>query len=344
MRLTSVLRRLFGSGKPVDRWETFPALVTPESLGYRNLDAEGKRGLFKRSVRLVELEPHAYCNRICSFCPNATIDRRTIKTRLSSDLYAQILGDLASIGYDGVLRFGRYSEPMADDHIYDLVAQARRALPKAEIDIVSNGDYLKADSPGRLGEAGLSVLRISVYLREGTPWTPAAAHDEIARLARRLGISPVWHDPTVDTVGADFASPGLKIACWSHDFDTTGYDRGQLLEALIDRTYVRRAPCSLVFTNFTVDFDGTVMPCCNLRGDHPQHKDYVVGKLGAGRSIFDVYAARELAGWRRSLAGVSEKDAPCRTCKQKTVDGDALLRLDAAIRPRLAAMGEPPSS
>jgi radical SAM protein with 4Fe4S-binding SPASM domain len=127
---------------------------------------------------------------------------------------------------------------------------------------------------------------------------------------------------------------------YSHDFDTTGYDRGQLLEALVDPDYVRRAPCSLVFTNFTVDFDGKVMPCCNLRGDHPQHKDFVVGELGASRSVFDVYASRELAGWRRSLADVSEKDAPCRTCKQKTLEGEALVRLDAALRTKLDAIGE----
>lgn len=61
------------------------------------LDADAKRALFKRNVDLVELEPRAYCNRTCSFCPNATIDRLTVKTHLDHGLYETVLDDLASI-------------------------------------------------------------------------------------------------------------------------------------------------------------------------------------------------------------------------------------------------------
>jgi radical SAM protein with 4Fe4S-binding SPASM domain len=340
MSAVALLRRLYRRLRPApDRWDDFLASVDRGSLGLQALDARDKRVLFKRNVRLVELEPHAYCNRICSFCPNATIDRRGVKTRMDAGVFARVLDELASIGFTGVLRFARYSEPMADEHIFEMITAARRALPSANIDVVTNGDYLKPETLPRLREAGLSVLRISVYLRDGAPWTAAAAREEMERLGRRIGIAPSFHSDTRDTVGATFPFQGLEVDAWSHDFDLIGYDRGESLPALVDTDYVRRSPCSMVFSNFTVDFDGKVMPCCNLRSDHPAHQGFVLGDLSRGESIFDVYASPAFAGWRKSLAGVGEKAFPCRSCKQKAVEGEALVRLDEALGRKLRALG-----
>jgi len=336
----AIARKLYRRLRPArDHWTHFLSIVDRRSLEHdAGLDARAKRDLFKRNVDLVELEPHAYCNRTCSFCPNATIDRLTIKTTLDPALYESVLDDLASIGYDRVLRFARYSEPMAHEHIYEMVALARRRLPAATIDIVTNGDYLNPRALARLREAGLSVLRVSVYMRRGVSWSVEAARDEIARLGRRIQLEPAWDASTATTVGASFPTPGLPIVAFSHNFDETGYDRGQLIEQLVDKSWVRRSPCFLVFSNFTVDFNGTVMPCCNLRSDHPKHKAFAVGDLGRS-SIFDVYAGAEFTAWRRSLATVGEKADPCRTCRQKALEGPELERLGRAVDARLRALG-----
>jgi len=342
MRLVAFARRLARRLRPArDHWSHLVSIMDAASLEHDpGLDAAGKRVLFKRNVTLVELEPHAYCNRTCSFCPNSIIDRLTVKETFDRGVYESILADLASIDYDRVLRLARYSEPMAHEHIYDMVALARRRLPKAEIDIVTNGDYLTAEALTRLRETGLSVLRISVYLRRGIAWSVPAAREEIARVGRRIGIEPVWKESSSTSVGAVFPHRELRIITFSHNFDEVGYDRGQLLPKLVDRAYVRRSPCFLVFSNFTVDFNGKVMPCCNLRSDHTDHAGFVVGDLSDRRaSIFDVYAGSELTTWRRSLAGVGDKAPPCATCKQKTLEGAALARLDQRLAPKLHALG-----
>jgi radical SAM protein with 4Fe4S-binding SPASM domain len=227
---------------------------------------------------------------------------------------------------------------MAHEHIYEMVALARRRLPAATIDIVTNGDYLNPRALARLREAGLSVLRVSVYMRRGVAWSVEAARDEITRLGRRIQLEPAWDASTATTVGASFPTPGLPIVAFSHNFDETGYDRGQLIEQLVDKSWVRRSPCFLVFSNFTVDFNGTVMPCCNLRSDHPKHKAFAVGDLGRS-SIFDVYAGAEFTAWRRSLATVGEKADPCRTCRQKALEGPELERLGRAVDAKLRAIG-----
>ena len=342
MTIRTLARRLYRRVRPArDHWTHLVSVVDAESLGHDPArDLAAKRRLFKRNVELVEVEPHAYCNRTCSFCPNSIIDRLTIKETFDAKLYEKLLDDLASIDYDRTLRLARYSEPMAHDHIYDMVARARRRLPRAVLDIVTNGDYLTPAALARLVESGLSILRISVYMRRGVAWSPEAARAEIGRVGKRIGLEPRWTDSTANSVGATFTYPGLSIVAFSHNFDEVGYDRGQLLDKLVDRAYVRRSPCFLVFSNFTVDFNGKVMPCCNLRSDHPEHAGFVVGDLAAGgTSIFDVYASPELTAWRRSLAGVGDKAAPCTTCKQKTLEGPALERLDAKLAPRLRALG-----
>ena len=336
--LTRIYRRLVRSRDP---WRHLLASVSSRALEYdSSLDDEAKRALFKKNVTLVELEPHAYCNRTCSFCPNSTLDRLTVKSHLDVSVYERILHDLRSIDYRHVLRFARYSEPMAHDHIYEMVATARRYLPGSEIDIVTNGDYLNPRALGRLREAGLSVLRISVYMRRGVTWSVEAAREEIARLGKRIEIDPAWDAATATTVAAVFPHRGLEIVAFSHDFDAIGYDRGQLLEGLMDRDYVRRSPCFLVFSNFTVDFNGKVMPCCNLRSDHPQHVPFVLGDLSnRPESIFDVYASQRFTDWRRGLVTVGEKGDPCRTCKQKVLEGPALLEIGRAIDTKLRRVG-----
>src|SRR5712692_8421850 len=315
MRPLVMARRLYRRLRPArDHWTHCLSILDRRTLEHDpGLDAGAKRALFKRNVDLVELEPHAYCNRTCSFCPNATIDRLTVKTTLDRGLYESILDDL--------------------------VALARRRLPGATIDIVTNGDYLNPRAVARLREAGLSMLRVSVYMRRGVSWSVEAARDEITRLGQRLRLTPVWDASTATTVGASFPTPGLPIVAFSHNFDETGYDRGQLIEQLVPRDWVRRSPCFLVFSNFTVDFNGTVMPCCNLRSDHPKHAAFAVGDLARRSSIFDVYASAEFTAWRRSLVTVGDKADPCRTCRQKALEGPALERLGRAVDARLHEIG-----
>lgn len=342
LQALSLVRKLYRRVRPArDHWTHFLDAIDRTALVHEpDLSTADKRALFKRNVTLVELEPHAYCNRTCSFCPNSTLDRLSVKSTLDETLYESVLADLASIDYAGVLRFARYSEPMSHEHIYEMIARARRRLPRASIDIVTNGDYLDPRALVRLRESGLSVLRISVYMRRGVAWTVDAARDEIARLGKRIGVEPAWQERTPTTVGARFPYDGLPILAFSHNFDVTGYDRGQLVAQLVDREYVRTAPCFLVFSNFTVDFNGKVMPCCNLRSDHPEHERFVLGDLAERRaSIFDVYASREHTAWRRSLVTVGPKDSPCTTCKQKTLEGPALAKLGRAVDAKLARLG-----
>ena len=337
-RLTEAVRRRFARRQYLrtSGWPEFVERLDREVLnGGASLSDGEKRELFRKHVQLVELEPHAFCNRTCSFCPNSFLDRRSPKDALDLELYQRILGELQHIHYAGVLRFARYSEPMAFDHIYGMVATAREALPSAEIDLISNGDYLRPERVERLRKAGLDVLRISIYLQGGSEWTEEAARVETATSMQRagLGLRALNSSPTSVIGRGRFGTMRVTSTC--HDFARVGVDRGKSLPHLTTDGYIRNSPCRFVFENFTVDYNGIVMPCCNLRSDDPDHRLYQIGNLSDGASIFDIYCSGALAKWRSELIAVGAKRGVCSSCTQKDVPSSSIPDIERIIRRKL---------
>jgi radical SAM protein with 4Fe4S-binding SPASM domain len=136
------------------------------------------------------------------------------------------------------------------------------------------------------------------------------------RVSKRVGLDYRIRKITATSVFADFDVDGMMMNTRCHDFGVgkEGFDRGMSLDWMTDSAFIRNDPCSFVFRNFTMDYDGNVMPCCNLRSDIAEHKPFILGNV-TGSSIFDIYADQKFIDWRRSLAGFSEKAGPCRHCR-----------------------------
>ena len=90
--------------------------------------------------------------------------------------------------------------------------------------------------------------------------------------------------------------------------------------------YKRTSWCPTVFTDVYIDWNGKVVPCCNIRSDAPEHGGYVVDDLSAGSSIFHAYAASRLVDWRRSLFNFDPKSAPCDSCRYALMPDNAESR------------------
>ena len=80
----------------------FVNLLPPELVD-DSVSIPQARDLFARFVDQVEIENHNFCNRICWFCPNSYIDRRSRLRLMTEELFTKILSDLAEIDYDGNL-------------------------------------------------------------------------------------------------------------------------------------------------------------------------------------------------------------------------------------------------
>ncbi len=85
-----------------------------------------KRELFRRNVTLVEIETHAMCNRLCSFCPN--VDGNRLKNAKQTDvaMLNRVFDELGSIDYRRQIKVARYSEPLRNpEYLYACIASAR---------------------------------------------------------------------------------------------------------------------------------------------------------------------------------------------------------------------------
>src|SRR5262249_55562895 len=131
------------------------------------LSPQRSRDLFKLCVKFVEIETFTYCNRKCWFCPNAIMPARQDKAGnryMDEELYLRILRDLASIGYDGQIQFGRYNEPLADRIILTRIRQARQHCPNGWLYTHTNGDFLTREFLDELRAAGLTAIALQSYL------------------------------------------------------------------------------------------------------------------------------------------------------------------------------------
>ena len=152
-----------------------------------NAQQSEKRLLFKRHVTLVEIEVHAKCNRVCSFCPNAIVDRRRNNVVTDVEVLDQLFRDLGSIDYRGQIKIARYSEPLTNlAYLYDRIRAARRLVPNAQLAIVTNTDYLKPETLDALRAAGLDRVYMSIYFKSNERWSRELARECVHRATRAV--------------------------------------------------------------------------------------------------------------------------------------------------------------
>lgn len=303
----------------------------PEHFSAQDSPARA-RELFKASVTSVEVEVSSYCNRACPYCPNAVADRRSQPRTMDAALFASILGQLRAIGYAGAVSLHRYNEPLADrPYILSCVRRVRDALPRAQIRIFTNGDYLDRSYVEELYAAGCRFLRASLHATGGD-WDDDAMADALGRRLSRLGFPFALHRAKGKAVAKVEAAPDLAFDYSTLDYlgreegapVTRALNRGGALA--VNAGYRRTAPCFSPFTELQVEWDGSLQACCNLRSDVPGQEIHTIGRLEPATDLMAVWAGAGYAAWRRALANWQPKAGPCASCHYGEVRDTAQLR------------------
>jgi MoaA/NifB/PqqE/SkfB family radical SAM enzyme len=237
-----------------------------------------------------------------------------------------ILGGLKAVGYDGTLVWSRYSEPLSERRILERIREVREVAPRARIAINSNGDYLEADYLRELEEAGLDRLWIDVYFPDEEVYNQQAAtayHDKFLKRIKRE--SQLLRERP--ELSYRIASERLEIVTHVRNVAAMQMmdlsDRGGLIQ--IARKTSRLSPCYAPYKHLVIDWDGSVVVCCQLRSDSPSHQQGVIGKIGSeGLSLVDAYV--QLAGWREGLRDYGQKTGLCATCNVSEYEATPLMR------------------
>jgi MoaA/NifB/PqqE/SkfB family radical SAM enzyme/tetratricopeptide (TPR) repeat protein len=286
-------------------------------LGTENL--ETARQLFKSNVRNISLEVFSFCNRKCWFCPNVTFDRKSTNVYMDEDVFSAIIHDAAAVGYSGNFHLTRFSEPLADRVIISRISAIKSAVPAATIHVTTNGDYLNSQYLKDLDAAGLDNMSISIYLGDKAPYNHEKTRDRIFQMTRKLGLPKP--ELVVDEINSRLAYKlnynNIAIEFWGVNFDILGVDRGGTVQLTNNGSHLRRGPCYEPMMSITIDYNGSVLPCCNLRSDIPDHEPYIAGKITKPGDIYRIYSGATLARWRNDLLSVGDKKEPCTKCSFK---------------------------
>ncbi len=233
---------------------------------------------------LIELETVNRCNSGCSFCPvNKKSDTREY-CRMTDELFEKIIGELADLDYS--YRLGLYSnnEPFLDEDIIRRVKYAREKLPKAFLEIYTNGTLLTLEQFLEV-IPHLDSLKIDNYNQN---------------LSLHKPVQEIYDYCTEHNVYQD------KVKIYPRKINEVLSTRGGASpNAKIEKTL--NASCILPFKQLVIRPDGKVSLCCSdARGQ------MTLGDL-AVESIMDVWNGQAYRGIRKLL---KEKGrAGLRLCK-----------------------------
>jgi len=271
-------------------------------------------GLFQRRVELLEIETTSYCNRTCSFCPNAFIDRLSEKKIMPDAVWQTILDGLREVRYDSAIVWSGYSEALSERRILQRIREVRKAAPKSHIVVNSNGDFLDADYLRELEDSGLDRLWVDLYLPDDEKYD-----FEIAMKYHKAFLARVQRQSRLVASSPEIVhridSPKMEVVTHIRNLFVLKAmdlsDRGGLIQTA--RKTFRNAPCYSPYKHLVINWDGSVVVCCELRSDSPEHREAVVGKIGYdGVDLVNAYV--RLADWRASLRTFGPKKGPCATC------------------------------
>jgi MoaA/NifB/PqqE/SkfB family radical SAM enzyme len=274
---------------------------------YSSLRNGDKKDLFRKYIRHVEIEVFSFCNRRCPFCANSYIDRHSGNTLMPPETYSKVIDALAEIDYAGKIWYSRYNEPLSDRVILDRIREARSKLHKATLNTFTNGDYVTRDYLEELAKAGLNHIRIMRYPPTSEEYSEEKSWETLFGFAKKLDLpfQKEWG------VSLHLEHPTMDIHILGADLKTFVRNRAGSVKTSCSAN--RTSPCFSPFTNIYIDYNGSVVPCCNVRSDVPEHNEMVMGNVNE-QSIFDIFANFRYSLLRYQMRDFGVKVYPCRVC------------------------------
>ena len=227
------------------------------------------------------------------FCPRSAPDFKDIKEFISEDLIVKLSQQLAKYNYSGIFLFSGFVEPMIDKNIFALVSIVRKNLPKARIEMVTNGDALDQSRVKKLFSSGLSTLLVSIY--DGKKEA-----DEMEKMLKDSGL-----DESKFKVRHRYLSEeesfGITLTNRAGMMENAEYKIASLKEPL-------KKPCYYPHYTFFMDYTGEVLVC-----SHDWGKKLVVGNL-KNEDFIDIWNSQKFNLARERLYAGDRNFSPCNKC------------------------------
>lgn len=239
----------------------------------------------------VEIETINRCNGECEFCPVNRRNETRPFAKMPEKLYAGIIAQLSEIGYSGSIALFSNNEPLLDDRLEGFAAAARSALPKAHLNLSTNGRLLDVDRLRRLLPLFDRIVINNYHVRP-------VLHDNIRKV----------HEFCMGREGERLLEGKTVEICLRCQRDVLTTRAGTAPNCPTP-TQPLRIPCHLPFSQLIVRADGKVSLCCNDALGR-----MTLGDLSA-QSVEEVWRGEECGRVReRMLASGRAGLSLCREC------------------------------
>lgn len=282
----------------------------------QKIPTDHKKLLFKQYVEIINLELSSFCNRKCNYCPVSDSLRSKEQSIIETNMLEKVIAELKAIDFDKRLSLNLYNEPLENPLLVEQILKLRTALPRVYISFNSNGDRLTYEKLTNLKNAGLNQMTITLHPPANQLDSAEKKLYRIKKLLTKLRVDFENFELTKEKIlsqeSIEFLSLGVLVRIQWVNWNVKGSSRGGSVESMVKREHVRNLPCAKPFREFTIYYDGTVTPCCEVFYD-ANNKTIINGNV-ATQTIFDVYLSKSLSHFRKSVFDFSEKTGVCRHC------------------------------
>ncbi len=248
---------------------------------------------------VVEISDSGTCNRSCSFCPRSNkewIKEFDKKQFISKSLHEKICKELSEQNYSGIVVYSGFNEPLLNKACFENIARTKKYLPKAKIELITNGDVLNLKRLQRLFESGLTTILISVY--DGPE--DMIKFEKLcleANLDKKQFVIRNRYLPPEQDYGITMSNRSGYMENAEHSIKS------------LDTSL--KYPCYYPAYNFFIDYNGDVLMC-----SHDWGKKNILGNLN-NLTIMDIWMSENAKKSRLNLANSDREFSPCNVCDVK---------------------------
>ena len=270
------------------------------------------------NIQRVEIELQSKCNRHCNWCFNREY-KRDESIEMPEDLFLKIINELKENNFDyrtnklheKIITFNRFCEPMYNiDLLVKRSAQIKELMPEVIMTIGTNGDYLTAENLLRLKH--LHKIKVSDYDNKGRKYWEKRFEE--------LKILKVYSD---DKMFWGTHVNINKIICdfnWSEKTeieDRAGYLNKENTKEVLWRNdkKIRTERCLEPKYYLSIDYNGSIVPCCHMRSDIPMFKKYVFGNV-KDNTIVEILNSEKAKKFTKRVFEDCDFPEPCKTCNK----------------------------
>ena len=271
-----------------------PSIIRKKELTDQNYQENKNKNIVLPSE--VEISESGLCNRKCSFCPRSDPNYNHVNEFISEDLHSKLCDQLSELKYKGVIRYSGFVEPLLDKNIYNLINKAKKTLPNAKVEIVTNGDVLNKARLKKLFDNGLDTILISVYDSEEDAIKFEKLCKELPLEKKQYVIRKRYLPPEQDF--------GITLSNRAGMMENAEYKINTLNKALNE-------PCYYPSYTFFMDYNGDVLMC-----PHDWGKKIILGNM-KNENFLDIWASKKAINLRKKLNKADRNFSPCKSCDVK---------------------------